>query len=254
MPRISTRARLAVCATVLCAAIPSLAQAEGPVLRVTDLGQPSAPIEVAQPPIDVAATASCASPFTIVSEGACPAGTWPALGRAWGQIEDVAGGDTLRFEFTAPVISVRLASTSNYEPGLTDPDGRSIANYDVVPDSATTATASPATWTTALPPLDARAISSQGYTFSVVAQDGAGYHDYPFGIRAPRYANEATRCGMAYYSTGWQQSLCLGLEKGSPPRLGEHRKKHGCRKGFRRKTIRGKVRCVKVKKPHPNRR
>jgi hypothetical protein len=221
---------------------------------VTNVGQPSAPIEVAQPPIDIAPTASCASPFTLANEGACPAGTWPALGRAWGQIEDVAGGDTLRFEFSAPVSTVRVASTSNYERGLTDPDGKSIGNYDVMPDSAAAATGDPGVWTATLPPLDARAISSQGYTFSVVAQDGAGYHDYPFGIRAPRYANEAAKCGAAYYSTGWQQSLCLGLEKGPPPMLDKHQKKPRCRKGFRRKKVRGKLRCVKVKKHHPKRR
>jgi hypothetical protein len=67
-----------------------------------------------------------------------------------------------------------------------------------------------------LPPLDYRAISTIGYTFSVVARDGSGYHDYPFGIRSPRYANELTKCGTAYYSTGVSQGLCPGKGVPSP--------------------------------------
>jgi hypothetical protein len=190
--------------------VASAARADAPSLRVTNLGQPSAPVEVGQPPIEIAATAACAYPFTIANEGACPPGSWPALGRQWGPIEDVAGGDSLRLEFSAPVTTVKAGSTSNYEPGLKDPDGKPISNYDVMAESPATSTSDPAVWLVPLPQLDARAISSRGYTFSVVAQDGAGYHDYPFGIRSPRYANELTQCGLAYYSTGWQQYLCLG--------------------------------------------
>lgn len=222
------------------------ARADGPTLRVTNLGQSSAPVEVGQPPFDVAATGSCAHPFTLANESGCPAGTWPALGTQWGAIEDVAGGDTLRLEFSSAVASVLVGSTSNYQPGLNDPDGTAISNYDVVPESAATATVDPAVWLTTLPPLDARAISSHGYTFSVVAQDGSGYHDYPFGIRSPRYANELTKCGIAYYSTGWQQTLCLdeAISPGRPPLIGpkKHRK---CRKGFKRKMVNGKKRCVR---------
>jgi hypothetical protein len=240
---------LAACTMSLWAALVATADAAGAVMRVTDLGQVSAPVEVGQPPIEIGPTAGCAHPFTLANEAACPAGTWPALGAAWGPIEDVAGGDTLRFEFSSPVSSVLIGSTSNYQPGLTDPDGRSIGNYDVVAESAATATSDPAVWLAALPPLDARAISSQGYTFSVVAQEGPAYFDYPFGIRSPRYANETTKCGLAYYSTGWQQSLCLGnaAPPGLPPRTA-HKKHRKCRKGFRRKKVRGKVRCVRVKK------
>jgi hypothetical protein len=120
----------------------------------------------------------------------------------------VAGGDTLRLEFSAPVTAVGVGSTSNYEPGLHDPDGKAISNYDVIPESSATPTSDPSVWHTTLPPLDARAISTIGYTFSVVAQDGSGYHDYPFGIRSPRYANEQTFCGTAYFSTGVSQDLC----------------------------------------------
>ena len=197
------------------------ANADVPTLRVTDLGQQTAPVEVGQPPIDIGAMSNCAYPFTIEKESVCPPGTWPALGRQWGLIEDVAGGDTLSLRFTSPVSAVRVGSTSNYEPGLRDPDGRPISNYDVLRESPATATSDPTVWLTTLPPLDARAISTQGYTFSVVAQDESGFHDYPFGIRAPRYANELTYCGMAYYSTGWKQYMCLqeGIPTGRPRRL-----------------------------------
>jgi hypothetical protein len=231
---------------VLLVAMTAVARADGPILTVTNLGQSSAPVEVAQPPIEIAATAGCAHPFTLANEAACPAGTWPPLGRQWGSIEDVAGGDTLRFEFSAPVAAVTVGSTSNYEPGLHDPDGNSIGNYDVVPESAATAASEPAVWVTTLPPLDARAISTTGYTFSVVAQDGSGYHDYPFGISSPRYANELTKCGRAFYSTGWEQSMCPAndIMPGFPEGL-PHRKHRKCRKGFRRKMVHGKKRCVR---------
>jgi hypothetical protein len=33
-----------------------------------------------------------------------------------------------------------------------------------------------------------------------------------------------------------------------PPTVAAHRKKLKCRKGFRKKRVRGKARCVKVKK------
>jgi hypothetical protein len=229
------------------------AAANGPSLTVTNLGQPTAPVEVGQAPIGIAAAGSCASPFTLANQAACPAGTWPPLGQPWGQILNVAGGDGLRLEFSGPVTAVKVGSTSNYEPGLTDPDGNPVANYDVVPETSAVATPDPKVWAVGLPPLDARAISSQGYTFSVVAEDGSGSHDYPFGIRAPRYADEAAKCGRAFFSTGWEQYICASKE--IPPGLpGEvRRKKRKCKKGFRRKKVRGKARCVKVKKAHPKR-
>jgi hypothetical protein len=203
------------------AAAAAVARADAPTLRVTNLGQGTAPVEVGQPPIDIVATAGCAHPFTVANEAGCPPGTWPPLGQQWGQVEDVAGGDTLRLELSAPVTSVSVGSTSNYAPGLHDPDGRAIPNYDVVSESAAQPTSDPGVWLTTLPPLDYRAISTIGYTFSVVALDGSGYHDYPFGIRAPRYANELTKCGTAYFSTGVSQSLCGGAGgKGPPPRHG----------------------------------
>jgi hypothetical protein len=210
IPKPVSGARLSLLTLALLLSLGTTARADGPGLRVTNLGQPSAPVEVVQPPIDVAATATCAYPFTIANESACPPGTWPPLGQQWGLIEDVAGGDTLRLEFSAPVSEVKVASTSNYPPGLKDADGNPIPNYDVLAETSATATSDPAVWLVPLPPLDARAISSSGYTFSVVAQDGPGHHDFPFGIRSPRWANELTKCGTAYYSTGWQQYLCGG--------------------------------------------
>jgi hypothetical protein len=162
------------------------------------------------------------------------------LGKQWGSIEDVAGGDTLRLEFNFPVSSVKVGSTSNYEPGLKDPDGKPIANYDVVSESSAVSTADPAVWLTTLPPLDARAISTQGYTFSVVAQDGSGDHDFPFGIRAPRWADESAKCGAAFYNTGWQQYVC-GNDFPKAPRPGHFR--------VSRATYTGSIVTLKVDVP-----
>lgn len=243
--------RLALCGLALFVAIGGTARADGPVLTVTNLGQPSAPVEVAQSPLTVGPTADCAHPFTLAGESACPPGTWPPLGQQWGPIENVAGGDTLRLEFATPVLAVKVGSTSNYPPGLADPDGKAVSNYDVISESSALATSDPRVWLTTLPALDARAISSHGYTFSVVAEDPLGYHDYPFGIRSPRYANESTKCGTAYYSTGWSQYLCPSGGKALPPALGpvsKPHKKRRCRKGFRRRKVRSKMRCVRVKK------
>jgi hypothetical protein len=240
----SGAAPLALATLVLLAALTTAARADAPALRVTNLGQSSAPVEVGQPPLDIAAAGSCAFPFTLANESACPAGTWPPLGRRWGSIEDVAGGDTLRLAFSSPVTTVKVGSTSNYTPGLRDPDGKPLSNYDVVPETSAVSTADPSVWLTTLPPLDARAISSDGYTFSVVAQDGSGYHDYPLGIRSPRYANEATYCSIAYYSTGWQQYLCLG--KSAPPGLAQRVRVFGA-------TFDGRILSLQVEVPSAGR-
>jgi hypothetical protein len=193
---------------LLSLAVP--AQADSPTLSVTNLGQPSAPVEVGQPPITISATANCAYPFTLANESACASGIWPQLGRQWGPIEHVAGGDTLRLGFSAPVSSVTTSSTSNYARGLRDPDGNTIPNFDVLPEASAVPTGEQTVWTIALPTLDYRAISTQGYTFSVVAQDDSGHHDYAFGIRSPRFANELEHCGQAVYSTGIEQGMCWG--------------------------------------------
>ena len=239
-----------VASLVLLAFAPTAALGDGPTLTVTNLGQESAPVGVGQPPIEIVAANGCAHPFTLANEFACPPGTWPPLGRQWGLIEDVAGGDTLSFEFSAPVSAVAVGSTSNYEPGLRDPDGAPVSNYDVVPEASAVATSDPAVWLTTLPPLDVRAISSHGYTFSVVALGASGQHGFPFGIRSPRYADESTKCSEAYYSTDFSQYLCLpaGAPHFPAPTF-THRKRRKCRKGFRRRKVRGKSRCVRVKKP-----
>jgi hypothetical protein len=242
------------CALAFLVAIAPLARAEGPTLTVTDLGQESAPVGVGQPPLPVSSTASCAHAFTLANEGACPPGTWPPLGRSsfdpggWGPSEHVAGGDTLRLAFSTPVLSVAVGSTSNYEPGLHDPDGGAIPNFDVIPESPATATVDPAVWLVTLPPLDVRAIG--GYTFSVVGEDESGFHDYPLEIRSPRWADELTLCGTAYYSTGFSQSLCPSnaAPPGVPGAVSHRKKRRRCRHGFRRRVVHGKRRCVRVKR------
>jgi hypothetical protein len=233
---------------LLLATSATAALAGGPSLTVTNLGQAGAPVEVGQAPIVLASTNGCAQPFTLANESACPPGAWPPLGQQWGPIENVAGGDTLRLAFGAAVSSVSVASTSNYPPGLADPDGKPIANYDVLAESPAAPTSDPAVWLATLPPLDARAISTNGYTFSVVAQDEGGHHGYPFGIRAPRYANEATQCGRAFFSTGWEQYLCFSNSPapGVPNVVAKKRRK--CKKGFHKKVVRGKKRCVRKKR------
>lgn len=265
-PRASLRLA-ALTAAVLFLAVPA-ARAAGPMLSVTNLGHAAAPVVVGQPPLAIAPAGECAHPFTLAGEAACPPGTWPPLGApswapgGWAPTEDVAGGDTLQLAFSGPMTSVVVGSTSNYGPGLQDPEGRAIANYEVVPESPATATADPAVWQVALPPLDYRAIG--GYTFSVVGQDGSGFHDYPLEIRSPRYADELARCGTAYYSTGVQQYLCPGggVPTGSPgaggvPTGGSRdtpRKAHRCRRRFRKRKVRGKKRCVRVKRRKKHRK
>jgi hypothetical protein len=221
-PAVGRSAGLVLCVLALAAALAPSARADEPALTVTNLGQSTAPVEVGQPPLGVYSRGGCAHPFTIANESACPPGAWPGLGKpswaqgdVWSPTESVAGGDTLLLAFSAPMTAVSVGSTSDYEPGLHDPDGKAIPNYDVVPESPAASTPDPAAWQVTLPALDYRAIS--GYTFSVAGEDGSGFHDYAFEIRSPRYANESTRCGTAYYSTGRQQGLCLKYAIGSPP-------------------------------------
>jgi hypothetical protein len=182
----------------------ALAVADAPSLSVVNLGQPSAPVIAGQPPLTVTSSGTCEVAFTLESEPACPPGTWPALGGAWGPIENAAGGDTLQLTFTAPVTKITVASTSDYPPGFTNPSGELVSNYDVL--GVTSASGGPTTWTVALPKWDVRAIS--GYTFSVVAQDAEGSHDYVLMLKSPRFANEATHCSESYYSTGLSQYSC----------------------------------------------
>lgn len=248
-------AGLVVLVLVLAATIAPTAGADTPTLAVINLGQVSAPSEVTQPPLAVSSRGGCPHPFTIAGESACPSGMWPPLGRPswtregdrWSPTEDVAGGDTLQLSFSSPVASVSVGSTSDFEPALHDPDGNAIDNFDVIPESPATATADPAVWRVTLPPLDYRALG--GYTFSVVGGDAGGFQDYALEIRSPRFADESAKCGMAYFSTGIQQTLCFGNFPGSYP-TAVHRKRKKCRRGFRRKKIRGKFRCVRGKKQH----
>jgi hypothetical protein len=249
-------AGLAICMLALAVEIAPTASADAPTLTVTNLGQAAAPTEVPQPPLGVSSRGGCAHPFTLADEAACPAGVWPPLGSPtwdtsrdrWSPSEHVAGGDTLQLLFSSPVASVVVGSTSNYEPGLHDPDGKAISNYDVIPESSATPTADAATWRVTLPAFDYRALN--GYTFSVVGGDSSGFHDYALEIRSPRFADENERCGMAYFSTGVQQALCFGAFPGSYPPGHKVQKRKKCKKGFKRKKVRGKSRCVRVKKPH----
>ncbi len=185
-------------------------------MTVSDLGQFDAPVVVGQPPITLVSIGSCSAPFTL--EASCPPGSWPALGSNWGAVQDVAGGDALALTFSTPVSAVSVASTTNFPPGLTDPSGGAVINHDVMGATSAVASADPAAWNVVLPSLDPLALG--GLTFSVVASDGSGSYDFPLTIRTPRYANESTGCGAAYYSTGNSQYLCLSAgQKVPPPQL-----------------------------------
>jgi hypothetical protein len=208
------RGLAAIAAVATIVALAAASSSAAPSLTVTDLGQPSAPVEVGQAPVEVSPAGSCPTPFTLAA--ACPVGSWPALGGPWGPTLDVAGGDVLGLAFPVPVSDVVVASTTNFPPGLVDPSGTAVANRDVMAATPAVATSDPSSWTVALPPLDR--IAMGGLTFSVVASDGAGgSYDYPLAIRTPRYGDESRRCGPAYFSTGDSQYLCLVMQKAPPP-------------------------------------
>jgi hypothetical protein len=179
-------------------------------LTVSDLGQAAIPV-LSPDTVGASAAGSCGEPFTLKSH--CPAGSWPELGGEWGSALLVAGGDTLAMQFNAAASAVTVASTSNYPPGLTDPSGNPIANYDVLNATDASATGDPTSWQVTLPTLDARAMS--GYTFSVVAVQEGVPRDYTFTIRAPRYEDEAHPCGTEYFSTNLSQYMCA--EMAAPP-------------------------------------
>ena len=210
---VAWRARLLAIAVGAFVVIAAPANAAASGVTVSDVGQVSAPVVVGQAPVPGSVSGSCGTPFTLESD--CPVGSWPALGGSWGATLDVAGGDRLVLTFSAAVSAVSVASTTNYPPGLRNPSGTGVANRDVIAATPAVATADPTVWNVVLPALDVTAMS--GFTFSVVASDGSGTYDFPLTIRSPRYADESTRCGPAYYSTGNGQYLCLNEPKGHPP-------------------------------------
>jgi hypothetical protein len=202
-----SRVAVAVVVIIVSAAGSAVANAAG--LTVSDGGQVAVPV-LSPETVGATPTGSCDEPFTLESN--CPVGSWPTLGGEWGSVLPVAGGDTLALQFETAASAVTVASTSNYIPGLTDPSGDPVANYDVLPAIGASATDNPAIWQVALPQLDVRAMS--GYTFSVVAVQEEVSHDFAFTIRAPRYENEAHPCGTEYLSTNLTQFLC---DENAPP-------------------------------------
>lgn len=204
---ISARATRLVLVTIILGlgslALPaaSCAAAESPTLTVSNLGQSSIPVDPGQTALTVPPTGECPTPFTPEAEAACPPGTWPSLGGVWAPTEHAAGGDTLRFTFSSPVSAVSVASTSNWTPGQFLPSGEPIRNYDVVGATSAAPTSEATDWLFTLPALNLQAMN--GFTFSVVAEDGSGYHDYPFSIRTPRVSD----C-WAYYNPGDSLYAC----------------------------------------------
>jgi hypothetical protein len=203
---------------LLYVSLPALANGEASTVTISDLGQASEPVEVGQAPLAVQSSGACPRPFTLKPEASCPSGTWPALGGDWSPFENVAGGDRLRLAFSIPVSDVTVASTSDWPPGEHTPSGEPMHNFDVLPPTAAKTAPEPGAWIIRLPPLSLQAIG--GFTFSVVATDAGSNYDYHLSIKTPRYANEATQCGVRYYSTGVSDAICdrYSEQPGTPPR------------------------------------
>ena len=101
--------------------------------QVTNLGQARRRSKWPSRRSTVVAAASCAYPFTIANESACP----PGPGRRWSvelgaPIEDVAGGDTLRFEFSRRMAGERRLDVQ-LRAGPARPGRQRDPNYDVTP-------------------------------------------------------------------------------------------------------------------------
>ena len=182
-------------------ASPSSLQAATPTLQVVDLGQVSQPVQVGQPPITILPSGDCRFPFTLRLRPVCSRGTWPSLGKKWAPTVNISGGDALSLLFSSPVSAVSVASTSNWRPGQFTPSHEPILNYPVLGPTTATPSAEPTSWLVNLPQMNPQA--TNGYTFSVVAKDNRGYHDYRLAIRTPRVA----AC-EDFYTTGESAYAC----------------------------------------------
>lgn len=200
----------AVALGVIVASLVAAGSASGapPRLTVAELGQPGIPPDPSVVPVTVSARdASCAVPLTL--ESTCSPTAWPKLGGSWGPIVGVAGGDLLRFSFSGAVNDVIVASTTNLR----------FANADMVTPIHAAQAGSPTTWVVTLPILDRRSITP--LTFSVVATDAAGSHDYALMILSPRPTDMSGDCWVANYNTGDSQRLCTPSRRAVPqPGLG----------------------------------
>lgn len=114
----------------------------------------------------------------------CPAASWPDPG-TWGSPTlAMDEGDVLRLTFSVPVSDVTYASTTNYPAGLTNPDGTSVPNVNIIAPVSATPTANPKVWNAPIPnPLSPLAASA--VPFAVVAQDATEDHDYSLTIQKP---------------------------------------------------------------------
>ena len=227
----ANRLVIALCAAVVLVGT-SEAGAVAPVaLTVTNDGQPGLESDVPQPPVSVAARGSCDTPFSAQEANGgpapCPPGSWPGAGGEWSPRVDVAGGDVLRLTFEAPAERVRVASTTNFPPGLMVPClpptpntpppppgcGTPVPNEDIIVAQDAEPTDDAHVFTVKLPPV--------GYrpgTFSVVARAGETSSNFALSIGTPRWKNEQTRCGTVYYDSDKVQYSCPSAGvKGVPP-------------------------------------
>lgn len=208
-------------AVAMVAASGAVASPAPSSVSVADLGQPMLMSSVPQPPVDAAARGVCAVPLDGAQANGtpspCGSDAWPVLGGSWGPELQVAGGDTVQLTFDQPVGDVRVASTTDFPVGLTDPDGHPVPNDELMAPQTAQSTGDPSVWTAVLPVTADR----RQRTFSIVAGDGTVDANFALALQAPRYDNTATRCGTYFLAPGVTGTECdsAGI-KGPPPGLG----------------------------------
>lgn len=206
-------------ATVVVSQWVGVAQAAGPSLAVTNLGQSGLVSTVPQPPLRLGSRGSCTSPRTVGEANggtsSCPAGTWPAPGGDWSPTERVAGGDQLQLDFATAQTGVVVNGTSNYPVGLRDPDGYPVANFDAGA-FVVTATADPARWLVTVPLLDQRFQGAGAAAVAVTATDAGNVGtDFAFSVALPRFPDFGNPCGQAFFAPGQSHYVCETFHPGS---------------------------------------
>ena len=220
-----------IASIALALTVPGAALAVPAQVTVTNLAQPGLASAVPQPPLSVPARGSCATPYSAQEANTgispCSPGSWPANPGAGGANPDwrpqvsIAGGDRLQLTFDAPADQVRYASTTNFPKGFTNPVGQPHLNGDIITARDAEATGDAKVWTVQLPLLrfeDTGFFPGTEFTFPVVARVGTTWRNFALSIRAPRFNDPRTGCGI-FWSTDNVDPGCL-MPPGGPPRLG----------------------------------
>ena len=220
-----------IAVVTLALTAPAAASAVPTQLTVTNLAQPGLPSAVPQAPVSVAARASCGTPYSAQEANTgispCSPGSWPANPGAGGANPDwrpqvsIAGGDRLQLTFDAPAEQVRYAATTNFPKGFTNPAGQPHLNADIITSRDAEATTDAKVWMVQLPLLrfqDTGFYPGTEFTFPVVARVGTTWRNFALSIRAPRFNDPRTQCGI-FWSTDNVDPGCL-MPPGGPPRHG----------------------------------